>query len=222
MNRRLLPAITMVSFLIGAVDFCTLYAQDKSPTHAPVVVRGGSVEFRSTNPWTVTPNGSSASTTVSSTATLAAVSIDGVTTSAGSTSVVAESAGSGTALANNWSFTLIFRDANGADPAGGDNSKRKIQICSDQGCTAANALSGNTLYLVGDGTGIFTTDEGSLDGQYLLRYDLNAGGGCSAGKHTKCNHLKKVTVAGIPRWDDTTTTTTFWCFAGQCDVGIGQ
>ena len=44
MNRHFLSAITMIFFLIGAVDFCTLYAQ-QTPTHSPIVVRGGSVEF---------------------------------------------------------------------------------------------------------------------------------------------------------------------------------
>jgi hypothetical protein len=196
------------------------------PTNAPIVVRGGSVIFRSSQPWTI--SGNNAQTTVNA-ADLTGVSVDGFTAANGSTTTVAETAGESTTtpdpLQNNWRFTLVFRDQNGNDPTGPDSGKAKLKVCSDSGCTAAGKINGGTtLYLVGDGTGTFDTDNTlQLDGQYLLHYYLNACNG-GPGKESKCNHVKKVNIDGISAWDsgDGVSTSTLWCFAGQCDIGLGQ
>ena len=191
--------------------------------------KGGSLIFRSGSQWTpnVGGNPNIASTTVTSNAVLTKLSIDGVTTVRGTLPTITETAGeTGTALTNNWYVSLIFRDSGGST----------LQICpyvNNNVCSASGSLHGETtLYLVGDGNGTFKIDNDGtgkpiqIDGQYLLRYELTSCDDGTTGDHTKCNHILRVAanLDGVSKWDDKdpVNTTTLWCYAGQCDIGIGQ
>lgn len=196
------------------------------PNNAPVMVRGGSLIFRSQNLWNQGSSSKIYKTTVSN-ADLKKLSVDGVTKTQGVRPTITETAGeNGALLTNNWYMTLIFRDSGGST----------LQICpyvSNNACSASGSLSGETtLYLVGDGNGTFTIDTDhsgnpiQVDGQYLLHYDLNSCSDGSSGEHTKCDHILQVnaTLSGVTNWDsgDLIAATTLWCYVGQCNVGIGQ
>ena len=244
MNSRNVAGIIALGLFVGGLTFFSPaahpgsatspiqgYPINKNPANAPVVVRGGSLELRSANPWSIDNTAHTASTIG---ADLSGIAVDGVTTADVSNldKGIEESAGEKTGsnanpLTMNWKVTLIFRNTGGIDGGGADDQKPKLQICSDSGWGATGPINGHTLYLVGDASGTFTVEADKIDGQSILRYDLNACG-TGSGRDSKCNHVRKIKVKidTVNQWDSghplDENNNPLWCLAGQCDVGIGQ
>jgi hypothetical protein len=183
-----------------------------NPTNAPVVVRGGSVEVRALS-WTVIS--STAPEVLKATNTNNTIlGLDGVDSSGDDSPAGAYQTG----LNQNWRITLTFRK-----PDGSEDTTKTLQICTSYDKTAnacqyggSTTFSSNTLYLVSDGTGFFTS-VGSLDGYDRRRYDLNANscGTSGSARDTVCNHAFGVKVDGI------SGLAKFKCVAGECDIGVG-
>lgn len=116
---------------------------------------------------------------------------------------------------NNWIVTLSFRDPDGAR----EDNHKLLKLCtSDNQCKSTAGSVGNTLYLLGDGTGAFNSlSRRDRDG---ARYDLTAA--CSTdmnpGHDSPCNHIHTVTVqtAANP------AGTRYHCIDGECTISVGK
>jgi len=239
MNTRLLPAITMVSFLIGAVDFCALYAQDKNPTHAPVVVRGGSVEFLAPLDAHDGPGWASTATnreiTTTQSVDTSKLSLSGVKPVGGT---LAEYTASGPST--DWKITLVYRNSTGDEPDPGntdddnDPQKVKLYMCSADGCTT-NPYSGSQKVYVYDKDNIANVSPDvdqlfALDKNDLKRYSLKSCTNPIDGPNSYCNHLVVIRIKGFDHFVSDTgvmvscanNVCRFKCRAGLCDIGVGQ
>lgn len=185
------------------------------PTSAPVVVRGGSVEFRAPG-WYSTSAGE-LETDLSIVTKNDTLSIGGIVWTGTTTPVVAYSA---TNLTTNWKVALTMRNSGGfEDPV------QELDLCSAQDCNTdpSQGLEQGTVYVQykGDDPASAFTDVGPFDNTDIQRFDLGHCAGHAPGRDTTCNHIFRVRVSGILHWDGGDTHVDFQCKAGQCDIGVG-
>jgi hypothetical protein len=202
------------------------------PANAPIVVRGGSVEFIAPENnqgvgWTA--SGTAYWMSTSSLANNSIVSITGYNTQ---TNKVEEHTKSG--LSANWKITLVFRDSLGheSDSGGAEDDPQKVKfvICSASDCNIdpQKPFSLQPVYLHDPGNG--TSANGTLahdsylDGEDLWRYDvLSCTGTADPPPGSLCDHLFRMIIHGFNTWDDGTgnPATGYLCKEGVCDIGVG-
>jgi len=115
----------------------------------------------------------------------------------------------------NWIITLSFRDSSGSR----EDRHKQLKLCtSDAQCQSTAGSVGDSLYLLGDGSGAFSSlTHRDRDG---ARYDLTAA--CAAdtnpGHGSPCNHIHTVIVqtAANP------TGARYHCIDGECTISIGK
>jgi hypothetical protein len=185
------------------------------PTNAPVVVRGGSVEFRA--PGWYSTGASELETDLSITSHNDTLSIGGVVVMGTARPVFAHSA---TNLTANWKVVLTMRNSGGLE-----DPLQELDLCSAQDCNTdpSQGLEQGTVYVQykGDDRTSAFTDVGPFDNTDIQRFDLGHCAGHAPGRDTACNHIFRVRVIGVQQWDDTDNHFDFQCKAGQCDIGVG-
>ena len=200
------------------------------PANAPIVVRGGSVEFIAPENggvgWTASGTGYWKST--SGSANNSIISVTGYNTL---TNKVEEHTKSG--LSANWKITLVFRDNLGheSDSQGPEDDPQKVKfvICSASDCNIdpQGAFSLQPVYLHDPGNG--TSANGTFahdlyeDGEDLWRYDVLNCTGAADPQKSLCDHLFRIIIHGVSTWDDGSSNpaTGYLCKEGVCDIGLG-